>query len=117
MLSIVRGEILFGGYTKSFSGATVYVRLEDVSKLDAPSKLISEQVIKNVSYNSGDSKAINFELYGIMSDSRANYAISVHVDLDSDGMLSQGDFINMESYPVITNSNSTSISVNVREIK
>jgi uncharacterized lipoprotein YbaY len=117
MSPLVKGEILFGDYTKSFSGATIYVRLEDVSKLDAPSKVISEQAIRNVSYDSDDNKVINFELYGTIPDSRASYAVSVHVDLNNDGKLNLGDLINMESYPVITYSNSNTVSVHVKEIK
>lgn len=48
---LVNGEISFDKKNvKSFSGATIYVRIEDVTMQDAPSKLISQQVIKNVSY-------------------------------------------------------------------
>jgi uncharacterized lipoprotein YbaY len=43
---LVNGEISFDKKNvKSFSGATIYVRIEDVTMQDAPSKLISQQVI------------------------------------------------------------------------
>ena len=55
---LVKGEISFDKKNaKSFSGATIYVRLEDVTMQDAASKLISQQVIKNVSYEGDDDVA------------------------------------------------------------
>jgi hypothetical protein len=67
-------------------------------------------VIKNVSYNSGSvagghhQKKIEFALFGdrIAIDSRRLYAVSVHIDVDNNGKINSGDFISMESYPVIT---------------
>jgi hypothetical protein len=51
---LLRGEIFFDkNNVKSFAGATVYVRLEDVTMQDAPSKLILQQVIKGLSYGAG----------------------------------------------------------------
>ena len=49
-IPIVKGHIVLDKNVKSFSGATIYVWLEDVTMQDAPSKLISQQVIIDVSY-------------------------------------------------------------------
>ena len=108
---LVKGEISFDqNNIKSFSGATIYVRLEDVTMQDAPSKLISQQVIKNVSYNDNSvagrhhQKKIKFALFDdrIAVDFTRLYAIRVHIDVDNNGKINSGDLINMESYPVIT---------------
>jgi uncharacterized lipoprotein YbaY len=107
---LLRGIIIFDkNNVKPFSGATVYIRIEDVTMQDAPSKLILQQVIKDVSYdgnvisNHHHQKKIEFELFGdIVVDVRRSYAISVHIDVDNNGKINSGDFINMESYPVIT---------------
>lgn len=106
---VVRGEIIIDKSVKSFSGATIYVRLNDVTMQDSPSKLILQQIIKDASYDSGDisnhhhQKKLEFELFGkIIADVRRTYAISVHIDVDNNGKINSGDFINTESYPVIT---------------
>jgi uncharacterized lipoprotein YbaY len=123
---LVKGEISFDQKNvKSFSGATIYVRLQDVTMQDAPSKLISQQVIKNVSYNGGSvagrhhQKKIEFALFGdrIAIDFRRSYAVSVHIDVDNNGKINTGDFINMESYPVITHGYpKENVSVHVRQV-
>jgi uncharacterized lipoprotein YbaY len=124
---LVKGEISFDqNNIKSFSGATIYVRLEDVTMQDAPSKLISQQVIKNVSYNGGSiagrhhhQKKIKFALFGdrIAVNFRRLYAIRVHIDVDNNGKVNPGDLINMESYPVITHGYpKDNISVHVRQV-
>ena len=123
--ALVKGEISFDqNNVKSFSGATIYVRLKDVTMQDAPSKLISQQVIKNVSYDGGSvagrhhpQKKIEFAIFGDRIDFRRSYAVSVHIDVDNNGELNAGDFINMESYPVITRGYpKDNVSVHVRQV-
>jgi hypothetical protein len=88
---VVRGDIIFDNNVRSFSGATIYVRLNDGTMQDAPSKLILQQVIKDVSYGGGGAddiaghyhhKKIEFALFGdrIVVDARRLYAITVHID-------------------------------------
>jgi len=106
---VIKGDIIIDESVKSFSGATGYIRLEDITMQDAPSKLILQQVMKGLSYNSANisnhhnQQGLEFELIGdIVVDVRRSYAISVHIDVDNNGKINSGDFINMESYPVIT---------------
>jgi uncharacterized lipoprotein YbaY len=90
---------------------------------DAPSKLISQQVIKNVSYDSsaaGHQKKVKFALFGdrIAIDFTRLYAISIHIDVDNNGKINSGDFINMESYPVITHGYpKKNVLVHVRQVR
>lgn len=108
-IPLIKGKISFDQKNvKSFSGATIYIRLEDVTMQDAPSKLISQHVIENVSYNGSNvpghhQKKIKFTLFGhVVVDLRRSYSIRVHIDVDNNGKINSGDFITMESYPVIT---------------
>ena len=121
---VVRGDIIFDKNVRSFSGATIYVRLSDVTMQDTSSKLILQQVTKDVNYddanhNSFQKKKLKFELSGNMVvDFRQRYAVSVHIDLDNDGKIGLGDLINMESYPVITHGYpKDNVSVHVRQVK
>ena len=72
---LVKGDIIFDKDVKSFSGATIYIHLGDVSIQDAPSKLITRQVIKDVRYDdlaeNHHQKKLEFELFDdILSDSK-----------------------------------------------
>jgi uncharacterized lipoprotein YbaY len=114
---LVTGEIVFEGEGQSFSGATAYVRLEDVTQADAPAKTVAEQVINNVSYQAGGGARLPFTLTGDLPGERRRYAVRVHVDVDGDGQVGRGDYISMESYPVLTFGSPSEISVRVREVR
>jgi len=113
----VNGELVFDQDTKLFSGATAYVRFEDVSLQDAPSKVISEQIIRNVGYDPLNPQKIRFELVGDIADMQGTYAISVHIDLDGNGKINSGDFINMQSYPVLTHGYPNNIVIHLKEVR
>jgi uncharacterized lipoprotein YbaY len=115
--SLVSGEIILGEEVQSFSSATIYVRLEDVSRVDAFSKIVAEQVLHNVSHQAGHQSQLAFDLRGTTPDERASYAVYVHVDVDGDGQVSRGDYISMESYPVLTFGYPDRVTVRVREVK
>jgi uncharacterized lipoprotein YbaY len=114
---LVKGVIVFDEETRPFFGATVYVRLEDVSLQDAPSKLIAEQVLRNISYDKDDYQGIKFEIHDNVLDDNARYSISAHVDVDNDGKISKCDFITTQSYPVITYGYPDNLKVGVKRVR
>ena len=95
------GEIVFVDSAISFSNATVYVNLLDTSRADAPSSKIAEQVLRNVRYDSNSHHNITFHLKAIIDEPKGRYTVSVHVDINNNGRVDKGDFINMQSYPVV----------------
>jgi uncharacterized lipoprotein YbaY len=99
---LVTGEILLPAGVALPARAVAYVRLLDTSLADAPSITIAEQIIKDVAAQNAKWGSIKFALHGELRDARANYIVSVHVDVDLDGLVSVGDYISMQSYPVIT---------------
>jgi uncharacterized lipoprotein YbaY len=113
---LVEGEILLGEAQRPFTGATVHVQLEDVSYADAPSKVVAEQVIPDVSHESGTEHTLKFALYGDIPDERGRYIVTVRVDLKGQGRAIRGDYLSMESYPVLTHGNPNQISVRLREV-
>lgn len=113
---LVRGKIVFDPVPEDLSGATVYVRLEDTSLADAPSRVVAEQVLTHVPARVTTNDTVPFTLYGQQPDPRANYSVSVHVDMHSSGKIRQGDYINTESYPVLTFGYPACISVRVRQV-
>ncbi|HEY0078884.1 MAG TPA: YbaY family lipoprotein [Pyrinomonadaceae bacterium] len=115
---LVTGSILFDEDAGAFSGATVYVRLEDVTYADAASKVLAEQVMRDVSRAEGGSDyPLEFRLYGRLTDKRASYNLRVHVDVDGDGEVSLHDYVTMQSYPVLTQGRPRKLNVRVHEVK
>lgn len=96
---VIEGDILFEDLQSPFSGATVHVRLEDVSLADAPSKVLSEVVLHDVSVNV-KSFSVPFSIRIPALDERSMYSLMVHVDVSGSGTVTKGDYLTMENYPV-----------------
>jgi uncharacterized lipoprotein YbaY len=114
---LVTGSILLSQELSSFSGATATVYLEDVSLVDAPAQIITKQVIPNVSHKMGTENKIEFALFAEIPNPRARYSIRVQVTLHDDQSIHRGDYITMESYPVLTFGYPNRVSVLVQEVK
>lgn len=113
---IVEGDILFEDVSSSFSGATVYIRIEDVSIADAASKVVVEKSIHNVACAVGGQCSIPFSIRYSDLDERAMYTLSVHVDVDGSGVITPGDYITMESYPLSSSQAHVKINIKVRQV-
>ena len=116
MIPLVDGDIEFEG-EPSFSDATLYVRLEDVSEADAPAKVVSEYVRRGVTVNPETAETVTFTLTGEAPDPTASYSVRAHLDVDGDGQVSAGDFISTQSYPVLTSGHPSRVSVLVRPVR
>lgn len=114
---LVSGELVFGEGNEGFSEATAYVRLEEVSRADAPSRVVAEQVTHHVSYKPGQPGKLVFNLRGLVLDEHARYTVSAHLDVDGDGQISRGDYISMESFPVLTQGYPSVVIVRLRKVK
>jgi uncharacterized lipoprotein YbaY len=114
--ALIQGRVVFDESAESFAGATLYVFLEDTTYADDSAEKIAEQVIENVAYDARAPNDLPFTLYGEVPDQRARYTLRVLVDLDGDGRISQGDFINTQSYPVLTRGKPSDITVRVKRV-
>jgi hypothetical protein len=112
----VRSEVVLERRLPSFSHATVYVRLEDVSRVDAPSTTVDEHVLTSVSHRQGDEDRLSVDLSAPAASGRESYGVRVHVDVDGDGQVSRGDLISVESYPVLTFGHPDVVEVRLREV-
>lgn len=113
---LVTGEILLGGVQRAFTGATVHVQLEDVSYADAPSRVVAEQVIPDVSHEPGTEHILRFAFHGDVPDEQGRYIVTVHLDLQGQGRVTRGDYLTVESYPVLTHGNPDQIFVHLKEV-
>jgi uncharacterized lipoprotein YbaY len=110
---VVKGEIKFAGKPALPASAKVYVRLLNTSLADAPSTVVAEQVIDHVSKD----KPTSFRLEPDSIDERDSYTVSVLVDLDGDGKVSKGDYISMQSYPVLTFGSPSEVTIEVKQVE
>ncbi len=109
---IVKGEIKFAAKPDLPASAKMYVRLLNTSLADAPSAVIAEQVIDHLNKD----ERVTFRLEPDSIDERDTYTVSVLVDLDGDGKVSKGDYISMQSYPVLTFGSPTEVTIEVKQV-
>lgn len=110
---LVEGEIVFDADVPAFSGATVHVYLENTGRMDAPAPVIAEHIEHNAAYNG---RAIPFKIFGNMPPADEHYSLRVHISRDGSADIKKGDFINTQSYPVLTHDHPKSLKVQVKKI-
>jgi len=96
----VIGRILFGDDASPFSGATAHVFVEDTTYVDAPSVTLGSWRREGVAYPA-DAPGVPFEI-AVEPDplEGRRCTLRVLVDLDGDGSVGRGDYLNIESIPV-----------------
>jgi hypothetical protein len=114
---LVKGEITFEEVAPPFTGATMYVLLENITVADIASEVVADYIERDVAFDPKTAKVLSFAIAGKAPDPRASYAVRVHIDIDGDGEVSRGDFISMQSYPVITFGHPSEVSILVRQVK
>lgn len=116
-VQLVKGTVTFEDDAPPFTGATMYVSVENTSVADIASEVVADYVERDVAFVPKTAKVLLFEIAAEVPDPRASYSVKVHIDIDGDGEVSLGDFISMQSYPVITGGHPTEISILVRQVK
>lgn len=109
---LAKGTILLESSVRPFSGASVYIRLEDVTRIDAASIVIAEQVLRGVRAGE-DVRELDFAIHGDELEPHAHYVVRVHVDVDNDGKVGVGDYVSTASHPVTLNAFSKAITIPV----
>lgn len=113
---LVTGEIRFTQPPRLPPNAKAYVRLLDTSMADAPARLVAQAVLEGIAGEANRGNSVPFAINGDLDNPHATYTVSVLVDVDGDGETSRGDFINMQSYPVLTFGSPTHVSVQVMQV-
>jgi len=97
---LIVGEIEFPSDNDAFSDATLNVTIQDVREADAPSQVLCKEVRRNVSRVQGGGESLRFAIECEGIPENLFVTVNVLVDLDGDGRISKGDYVNTESYPV-----------------
>jgi uncharacterized lipoprotein YbaY len=98
----ISGTIEFRDVREAAHNVTVYVRVQDVGRVDASASTVAEQALQGVNIIPG-APPIPFTVDGIPQNPRARYVVRVHADVDGDGRVSRGDYVSTQSYPVQPN--------------
>ena len=112
----IQGKIIFDKPVQSFSDATIYLNLEDVSLQDIESITITEDSIDDISLDANNMQPVQYTLDYPKLDDRMAYSLSVHVDVDGNGRLSNGDYYSTWHNPVPTEPGVHELNVHVEMI-
>ena len=96
---LIEGDITFKGVQDRIGGATLYVRLEDISIQDDASKTLVEQVFRDVSVDPSDLPAYRYLIEHRELEPKDTYRVRVHLDADNSGDISEGDLAWTAQYP------------------
>ena len=109
----IRVEVIIPASASSFSGARLIARLDDVTMLDVPARMLSCFEAQDICHRQGSATRVSLELP--LPETNAKLAVNVHIARGSDDAFHRGDLINVQSYPVHSNEMSR-IEVVVRDI-
>ncbi len=112
---LVKGVIEFPEVLQPLVGATLWVRLQDVSRADADGQTVAEQVLRGKSVSTpGDQLA--FALEAPVLDPRGTYTIEAHLDIRGSGDVEVGDYRTMEHFGVDPRASEQTLTVRVHPI-
>jgi hypothetical protein len=112
----VAGRIVADVWQGNPGPVTVRVRLLDTTMIDEPALVMAERVFRDVSAEQFLGAGMAFELVARELNPRARYEIEAFVDCDGDTELGRGDYINAQSYPVLTRGYPRQVVVHVTRV-
>jgi uncharacterized lipoprotein YbaY len=112
----ISGTIAFRDVREPALNVTVYVRVQDAGRTDASASTVAEQVLRGVNIVPG-APPIPFTVQGIPQNPRARYVVRVHADVNGDGIVSRGDYVSTQSYPVQTSGKSAVVTILARHVQ
>jgi uncharacterized lipoprotein YbaY len=112
----IAGTIQLEDVRQPAQDVTVYVRVEEASRADAPASRIAEVVLRGVQVFPG-LPPIPFTIPDVLSVPSGRYLVRVHADVDGDGRVTRGDYISVQSYPVLTSADSDNVAIVVHEVR
>jgi putative lipoprotein len=113
---IVEGEIVLPDADLPGEAAELVVQVEDVSRADAPSRVVGEQRLRDVHLARGGRLPFQVEVPADSVDPGLSYSLRAHVDVSGSGEVEPGDLLTTQSYPVLTPEQADSETVAVQRI-
>ena len=114
---LIEGEISFQDLESPIDGATIYLKVEDVSQADGPSETIAEHILSNVSVWGPGANSIPFSVDAPLASNMRDLNLRIHVDVDGTGRVSVGDYVTVRSYPLTLWDQQQRVTVEVRLVR
>jgi len=95
----LHGRVLLPDLDLPVQAAAVVVRVEDVSRADAPSVVVAERTLIGVPLRQG-SVPFDVDVPSDRIDPGARYTLSVHIDVAGSGAVERGDLLTTRIYPL-----------------
>ena len=115
-MSVVSGKILLDSWRGASDNATVYIRLQDTSHIDAAAITVAEEILHDVLVEKFVGEGLEFRMIVDHVEPRVRYQVRVLVDLDGDGEVSVGDYISTLAYPVLTRGHPDYVEIHVHPV-
>jgi hypothetical protein len=112
MVMRISGTIQAAGGFVDISGATIRLRVDDVSRVDAPAVTLVRRDIPSP----GNTQSIPFSIEGPPVDKAADCILYVHVDRSGSGTVRPGDYVTTQAYPISKFQGLEKIEVLVRPV-
>jgi uncharacterized lipoprotein YbaY len=116
MSRAVHGEIELPSDAPVFTPAHVLVELEDISRADSPSHVVKRLKFVTGTLRGRDLIPFAMEVPAEALNERNVYSVRVHVDVNGSGTVDRGDYITMQTYPVLTRGHGDKVRVVVRRV-
>jgi putative lipoprotein len=113
---VIRGCILLPTTVMPTVAAAVVVKVEDISRADAPSVVVGEQRMSSVSLSSGGRVPFEVQVPVKQIDERGSYSVSAQINLRGSGQVEPGDLIVTQTYPVLTGGYPDEVELEVRPV-
>jgi|GEM_PF-1480181 len=119
-MALVSGQVILDGEPSDVTKVILAVKLEDVSLVGMASTIVAEyQREIELSHDN----PLEFEIFpdanSPVINPRSSYAVTAHVSLhpdDNPQEIRQGDYLTLQSYPVLTQGNPSIVTVEVKRI-
>ena len=112
----VGGRIIIAAEIPAFRRARVYIYLEDASRADSESVVISETVIEGVDHDDEEQNEITFRL-DISDTERIDpknfYSVRVWINKNGDGKADERDLFSDRAYRVLTGGFGDSVEIKI----
>lgn len=94
----VTGKIVLPANAPTVSAGQILVEVRDISLADAPSTIVAQQRLSNISLKPNGQ--IRFEITVPEVESNRTLSLRVHVNLDESGRVRSGDLLTTANYPI-----------------
>ena len=115
-MHVVRGKIRFQGHFGPARAVDLVISLVDTTYADAAAVPVAVLHTDLADWEITESEGLNFEIQADQLDPLNRYEIMVHLDFNCTGEIKEGDFINMQSYPVLTQGHPSEVKIKAIQI-